>query len=163
MRTTGEVGRIRVVKTESKGKGNKRIRMEILDGSEAAVNDVACRRGRDQRGSRWSGRVPATKQRSVRGAAMKAGGGSKGQRAVGGRRLRRRPRTERLNEVGGHDDGPAPSPSAAWVPARARGDLVDGPGQRQPHTAGSVAPVADRLAQVGGGRRVEGRVLQTSR
>jgi misacylated tRNA(Ala) deacylase len=30
--STDEVGRIRVVKTESKGKGNKRIRIEILDG-----------------------------------------------------------------------------------------------------------------------------------
>jgi misacylated tRNA(Ala) deacylase len=29
--TTGEVGRIRVTKTESKGKGNKRIRLEIID------------------------------------------------------------------------------------------------------------------------------------
>jgi misacylated tRNA(Ala) deacylase len=29
---TAEVGRIRVVKTESKGKGNKRIRIEVLDG-----------------------------------------------------------------------------------------------------------------------------------
>jgi misacylated tRNA(Ala) deacylase len=29
--STDEVGRIRVVKTESKGKGNKRIRIEILD------------------------------------------------------------------------------------------------------------------------------------
>src|SRR4051794_40307174 len=29
--TTGEVGRIRVVKTESKGKGNKRIRLEVVD------------------------------------------------------------------------------------------------------------------------------------
>ena len=29
--STGEVGRIRVVKTESKGKGNKRIRLEVLD------------------------------------------------------------------------------------------------------------------------------------
>ena len=29
--STGEVGRIRVVKTESKGKGNKRIRLEILE------------------------------------------------------------------------------------------------------------------------------------
>ena len=29
--STSEVGRIRVVKTESKGKGNKRIRLEILD------------------------------------------------------------------------------------------------------------------------------------
>ena len=29
---TGDVGRIRVVKTESKGKGNKRIRIEVLDG-----------------------------------------------------------------------------------------------------------------------------------
>ncbi|MBI5088853.1 MAG: alanyl-tRNA editing protein [Actinobacteria bacterium] len=28
---TGEVGRIRVTKTESKGKGNKRIRLEIVD------------------------------------------------------------------------------------------------------------------------------------
>jgi misacylated tRNA(Ala) deacylase len=28
---TGEVGHIRVVKTESKGKGNKRIRLEVLD------------------------------------------------------------------------------------------------------------------------------------
>jgi len=28
---TGEVGRVRVVKTESKGKGNKRIRLEVLD------------------------------------------------------------------------------------------------------------------------------------
>jgi misacylated tRNA(Ala) deacylase len=31
VRTTGEVGRIRVLKTESKGKGNKRIRLEIID------------------------------------------------------------------------------------------------------------------------------------
>ena len=30
--STGEVGRVRVVKTESKGKGNKRIRIEVLDG-----------------------------------------------------------------------------------------------------------------------------------
>jgi misacylated tRNA(Ala) deacylase len=30
--TTAEVGRLRVVKTESKGKGNKRIRIEIVDG-----------------------------------------------------------------------------------------------------------------------------------
>ena len=32
MRSTGEVGRIRVVKTENKGKGNKRIRLEVVDG-----------------------------------------------------------------------------------------------------------------------------------
>ncbi|MDQ1446567.1 MAG: misacylated tRNA(Ala) deacylase [Acidimicrobiaceae bacterium] len=32
VRTTDEVGRIRVLKTESKGKGNKRIRIEVLDG-----------------------------------------------------------------------------------------------------------------------------------
>lgn len=32
VRRTDEVGRIRVVKTESKGKGNKRIRLEIVDG-----------------------------------------------------------------------------------------------------------------------------------
>ena len=31
VRSTGEVGRIRVTKTESKGKGNKRIRLEIVD------------------------------------------------------------------------------------------------------------------------------------
>jgi misacylated tRNA(Ala) deacylase len=31
VRTTAEVGRLRVVKTESKGKANKRIRIEILD------------------------------------------------------------------------------------------------------------------------------------
>jgi misacylated tRNA(Ala) deacylase len=31
VRRTGEVGRVRVVKTESKGKGNKRIRVEVLD------------------------------------------------------------------------------------------------------------------------------------
>ena len=30
--STAEVGRIKVVKTESKGKGNKRIRLEVLDG-----------------------------------------------------------------------------------------------------------------------------------
>jgi Ser-tRNA(Ala) deacylase AlaX len=30
--STSEVGRIRVTKTESKGKGNKRIRLEVLDG-----------------------------------------------------------------------------------------------------------------------------------
>jgi misacylated tRNA(Ala) deacylase len=29
--STDQVGRIRVVKTESKGKGNKRIRIEVLD------------------------------------------------------------------------------------------------------------------------------------
>ena len=33
VRSTAEVGRIRVVKTESKGKGNKRIRIEVLDAS----------------------------------------------------------------------------------------------------------------------------------
>jgi misacylated tRNA(Ala) deacylase len=32
VRTTAEVGRIRVLKTESKGKGNKRIRLEVIDG-----------------------------------------------------------------------------------------------------------------------------------
>ncbi len=32
VRSTGEVGRIHVTKTESKGKGNKRIRLEIIDG-----------------------------------------------------------------------------------------------------------------------------------
>jgi misacylated tRNA(Ala) deacylase len=31
VRSTAEVGRIKVIKTESKGKGNKRIRIEILD------------------------------------------------------------------------------------------------------------------------------------
>ncbi len=31
VRSTAEVGRIRVVKTESKGKGNRRIRLEVLD------------------------------------------------------------------------------------------------------------------------------------
>jgi misacylated tRNA(Ala) deacylase len=31
VRSTSEIGRFRVVKTESKGKGNKRIRVEILD------------------------------------------------------------------------------------------------------------------------------------
>src|SRR3954447_10942269 len=32
VRSTGEVGRIKVLKTESKGKGNKRIRVEVVDG-----------------------------------------------------------------------------------------------------------------------------------
>ena len=32
VRTTGEVGRIRVVKLENKGKGNKRVRLEVVDG-----------------------------------------------------------------------------------------------------------------------------------
>jgi misacylated tRNA(Ala) deacylase len=32
VRSTDEVGRVRVVKTESKGKGNKRVRIEVLDG-----------------------------------------------------------------------------------------------------------------------------------
>jgi misacylated tRNA(Ala) deacylase len=32
VRSTDEVGRVRVVKTESKGKANKRIRIEVLDG-----------------------------------------------------------------------------------------------------------------------------------
>ncbi|MEO8267187.1 MAG: alanyl-tRNA editing protein [Ilumatobacteraceae bacterium] len=31
VRSTAEVGRIRIVKTESKGKGNKRVRLEIID------------------------------------------------------------------------------------------------------------------------------------
>lgn len=35
VRTTDEVGRIRVIKTESKGKGNKRIRIEIVDAVDA--------------------------------------------------------------------------------------------------------------------------------
>jgi misacylated tRNA(Ala) deacylase len=30
VRSTGEVGRIRVLKTENKGKGNKRIRLEVI-------------------------------------------------------------------------------------------------------------------------------------
>ncbi len=33
VRSTDEVGRVRVVKTESKGKGNKRVRLEVLDPS----------------------------------------------------------------------------------------------------------------------------------
>ena len=33
VRSTDEVGRVRVVKTESKGKGNKRIRIEVVDSS----------------------------------------------------------------------------------------------------------------------------------
>src|SRR3954463_5670998 len=36
VRTTDEVGRIRVLKTESKGKGNKRIRLEVVDAAAAA-------------------------------------------------------------------------------------------------------------------------------
>src|SRR5918994_2079797 len=32
VRSTDEVGRVQVVKTESKGKGNKRIRIKVLDG-----------------------------------------------------------------------------------------------------------------------------------
>ena len=40
VRTTDEVGRIRVVTTESKGKGNKRIRLEVLDSaSESGGTD----------------------------------------------------------------------------------------------------------------------------
>ena len=31
VRTTDEVGRIRVVKTENKGKGFKRVRLEVVD------------------------------------------------------------------------------------------------------------------------------------
>ena len=31
VRSTGEVGGVRVVKTESKGKGNKRVRIEVID------------------------------------------------------------------------------------------------------------------------------------
>jgi misacylated tRNA(Ala) deacylase len=34
VRTTAEVGRIEVVKTESKGKGNKRIRLRVVDAAE---------------------------------------------------------------------------------------------------------------------------------
>lgn len=33
--STGEVGRIRVIKTESEGKGNKRIRLEVVDASDS--------------------------------------------------------------------------------------------------------------------------------
>ncbi len=32
VRSTGEVGRIRVIKLENKGKGNKRVRLEVVDG-----------------------------------------------------------------------------------------------------------------------------------
>ncbi len=35
VRSTDEVGRVRVVKTESKGKGNKRVRLEVLDSQPA--------------------------------------------------------------------------------------------------------------------------------
>jgi len=38
VRSTGEVGRIRVVKLENKGKGNKRVRLEVVDAS--ASTDV---------------------------------------------------------------------------------------------------------------------------
>ena len=31
VRSTAEVGRLRVLKLESKGKGNKRVRVEIID------------------------------------------------------------------------------------------------------------------------------------
>jgi misacylated tRNA(Ala) deacylase len=31
VRTTAEVGGVRVVRTESKGKGNKRVRIEVVD------------------------------------------------------------------------------------------------------------------------------------
>jgi misacylated tRNA(Ala) deacylase len=31
VRSTGEVGRIRVLKTENKGKGNKRVRIEVVN------------------------------------------------------------------------------------------------------------------------------------
>jgi misacylated tRNA(Ala) deacylase len=31
VRSTAEVGRIRVVKLENKGKGNKRVRLEVID------------------------------------------------------------------------------------------------------------------------------------
>jgi misacylated tRNA(Ala) deacylase len=31
VKSTNEVGRMRVLKTENKGKGNKRIRVEIVD------------------------------------------------------------------------------------------------------------------------------------
>jgi misacylated tRNA(Ala) deacylase len=43
VRRTDEVGRVRVVKTESKGKGNKRIRIEVAggDGSDPARSDPA--------------------------------------------------------------------------------------------------------------------------
>ena len=44
VRTTDEVGRIRVVKTESKGKGNKRIRLEVL-ASAAGSGDRASAAG----------------------------------------------------------------------------------------------------------------------
>jgi misacylated tRNA(Ala) deacylase len=36
VRSTDEVGRVRVVKTESKGKANKRIRLEVLDADQYA-------------------------------------------------------------------------------------------------------------------------------
>ena len=39
VRTTDEVGRIRVVKTESKGKGNKRIRLEVLASAAESGDD----------------------------------------------------------------------------------------------------------------------------
>ncbi len=32
VRSTGEIGGVRVVKTQSKGKGNKRVRIEVIDG-----------------------------------------------------------------------------------------------------------------------------------
>ena len=31
VRSTSEVGRIRVIKLENKGKGNKRVRLEVVD------------------------------------------------------------------------------------------------------------------------------------
>jgi misacylated tRNA(Ala) deacylase len=46
VRSTDEVGRVRVVKTESKGRGNKRIRIEVRDTAPGGDGDPASARRR---------------------------------------------------------------------------------------------------------------------
>jgi misacylated tRNA(Ala) deacylase len=41
VRSTGEVGGIRVLETESKGKGNKRVRVEVVDAQVASYTGTS--------------------------------------------------------------------------------------------------------------------------
>jgi hypothetical protein len=61
VRSTGEVGRIRVTKLENKGKGKQRVRLDIIDAGSGTP--PACRHpGMDRH---WRGRLACQKCRAV--------------------------------------------------------------------------------------------------
>ena len=91
--STGEVGRIRVVKTESKGKGNKRIRLEVRS-ADVLAHSTRCaaaatpRRPRRRLLRRRRLGVPG--RRGPPGAGPRRGDGGHRRLAVPGRRRAQR-------------------------------------------------------------------------